>query len=245
MQDFISSFWTERKIVKMKLKTLFEEKSEEYLERTKDFPCLYTDWRTGRDWSFFEKLTSDFRLHETRLDAIFRLVSDSLIGPKTLLDMGCNGGLLAVELAMEFPQAQIFAEDISRRQLQAGNVLREMFALENLVFRQQDATDTTTESYDVVVASELLEHFEFQSEAQNLIVTHAKESLKPDGVLYITVPYEDAIPIPNHLTFFTKEMLDQLLGANGLKIEYLDSVRIDVLKKHFFLRCFPSSKVFV
>lgn len=72
---------------------------------------------------------------------------------------------------------------------------------------------------------------------QKKVVKYAKDSLDENGTLYITVPYEDAILFSTHFTFFTREMLSKLLEDQGLKIEYLEYLRSNEMKKHFFVKC--------
>jgi len=213
------------------LKRLFEKHKTEYLKRTKKFPPLY------KDWSCFKKLTSDFNLHSTRLEILSNLVIDSVGEQKNILDIGCNTGLLATRLAMQLTGVRIVAEDLSELQIEVNNVLKEIFSLNNVTFRQKDASGESTEKYNVVIMSELLEHFEFESDCQKKVVKYAKDSLDEDGVLYITVPYEDAIPFSTHFTFFTREMLSKLLEDQGLKVEYLEYLRSNEMKKHFFIKC--------
>lgn len=219
-------------MVNMKdLKGLFEKNKVEYLQRTKKFPPLY------KDWSCFKKLSSDFNLHSTRLEILSTLVLDSIGEQKSILDIGCNTGLLATRLAMQLTGVRVVAEDLSEFQTEVNDVLKEIFSLNNLTFRQKNATGESTEKYNVVIMSELLEHFKFESDFQKKVVKYAKDSLDEDGTLYITVPYEDAIPFSTHFTFFTREMLSKLLEDQGLKIEYLEYLRSNEMKKHFFVKC--------
>jgi 2-polyprenyl-3-methyl-5-hydroxy-6-metoxy-1,4-benzoquinol methylase len=83
------------------------------------------------------------------------------------------------------------------------------------------------DTFDMVYMSEVIEHV---NDPERFIAAIAAV-LKPGGLLYLTAPdgghplvprkFENwgMVTPPNHLTYFTREGMRQLLGRHGLEIE--------------------------
>ena len=131
-----------------------------------------------------------------------RFIAQSLDdrSPRTLLDIGCGSGQhLTQYLAQLYPEAQIHGVDDDEASLDQA---RTSFAeLSNLSFH----STIPGGSYDVIIASEVLEHVA-EPEA---FLRMLREHLAPDGMLILTVPNGFG---PSEWMGF----LEQLLVASGL-----------------------------
>ncbi|MDH3499864.1 MAG: hypothetical protein OEM97_07065, partial [Acidimicrobiia bacterium] len=75
---------------------------------------------------------------------------------------------------------------------------------------------------------------EHDSDLQHEVLRESLAAIRKTGVVVVTVPYEDRIPSPGHLTEFTRPMLRALLGSEASHVMDLDAARSSFgLEKHF------------
>jgi SAM-dependent methyltransferase len=102
--------------------------------------------------------------------------------PRRVLDFGCGTGAnLTVLLAERYPHIQFIGVDSDEASIAHA---RRTCGLRNLEFRLYPREFTFDEDFDVIVASEVLEHVE----EPDTFLTTLRGSLTPGGALLITVP---------------------------------------------------------
>lgn len=125
--------------------------------------------------SFLEKRLSFF---ESYIAAYLAAHPD---GRTRVLDIGCGDGAITRPLATRFPQIDILGLDID----EANIGLARKAAPQNATFVCKTLWDMDPrEAYDVIIASELLEHI---TEIERLMVLLSSH-LRPDGLLLVTTP---------------------------------------------------------
>jgi SAM-dependent methyltransferase len=102
--------------------------------------------------------------------------------PQRVLDYGCGtGDNLTTVLAARFPQIQFVGVDSDAASIAYA---RRSCGLRNLEFRLYPGEFAFEEDFDVIVASEVLEHVD----EPDKFLTTLRGSLTPGGALLITVP---------------------------------------------------------
>ncbi len=109
------------------------------------------------------------------------LVPDLLCGAR-VLEIGCGGGDFAAWMA-ESGAGEVVAQDFSATPIAHA---QERFSRENLTFSVGDieAIDAPSESFDVVVSCETIEHVPHPAQA----VRELGRVLRPGGTLLLTTP---------------------------------------------------------
>ncbi len=184
-------------------------------------------WPTVEDLiAFYQsyKGTTDYRKKSVRKiqRASRRLKKISPRAPgKRLLDVGCNYGFtVKAGLDLGFDAHGI---DIDATAVQAS---REAFGAHYECIAVQDYA-ARGDTADIVYTSEVIEHV---PDPDSFIAAIAR-ILVPNGVLYLTTPdaghftvpkdfanWHNVMP-PEHITYFTRKGMAQLLGTHGLKVE--------------------------
>lgn len=92
------------------------------------------------------------------------------------------------------------------------------------------------EDYDVITSFEVIEHVRYPQEYLKMI----SKSLKPDGLVYITTPNfnglsrfllganYNVINFPEHLCYFTRKTLDQMLQEQGFRKVWIKTDGISI-----------------
>ena len=87
--------------------------------------------------------------------------------------------------------------------------------------------------YDLIVSNNVLEHVPYPSE----MIIEMKKSMKKDTVLYIEVPHEEIMRLPNnspsckrhwheHINFFSKGSIIKMLEVCGLKVINMKEMKV-------------------
>jgi SAM-dependent methyltransferase len=132
-----------------------------------------------------------------------------------ILDIGCSSGILLNDLeSLGFAKDNLYGIDISENAIKNchKNGIPNAFVM--------DAQNITlTEKFDIIIASDNLEHLEKETQA----LLNWKDLLKPNGKMYVFVPafmslwsYHDEVNM--HYRRYTKNELKTKLAAQDLKI---------------------------
>jgi 2-polyprenyl-3-methyl-5-hydroxy-6-metoxy-1,4-benzoquinol methylase len=121
-----------------------------------------------------------------RLRVIYNLLSMCPSGFHSCLDFGGGSGVFLPTLSGRFER--VFCIDLHTEE--AAKVI-EKYQLKNVKLLQSDITNTTIREapFDVIIAADVLEHFEDLGPA----ITALRLWLKPDGYLFTSVPSENYI----------------------------------------------------
>ena len=130
--------------------------------------------------------TLDAQVEETeygfrkRLEFATKVIGQK--GPQSVLDVGCGtGALLTVPLALRFPDVRYVGSDTDEESLAYA---RERYPLDNLTFVALPAVVAGEERFDVVIASEVLEHVEDPPG----FLAFLRSRVRDDGRVLLTVP---------------------------------------------------------
>lgn len=140
-----------------------------------------------------------------RMDWILQQVRDR----ETILDIGCSQGIASILCAQQ--GAKVTGIEIQKENCDFANQLlqKEYNAFSDRVrFINQDFMNyNENEKYDALILTEVLEHLE---NAEGFL-RHAKQFLKDDGLLVITVPFSFC-DHPDHVYTFYLGSLIELVG---------------------------------
>lgn len=138
-----------------------------------------------------------------------------------LLDIGCGTGHFIAE--MQKNGYDVYGVEVSEN---AKNFIPE--SLKNRIYdRNLEDCGFAANTFDIITMFQSLEH------VHNLdrLLEEARRLLKPDGVMYLSVPnsgfieyrlfrpYAYTLDVPRHLYFFTKQTLQKLLLKKGFVID--------------------------
>lgn len=151
----------------------------------------------------------------------------SLISPhKTILDLGCNNGVLGYKLRHN--HNQIDGVDINSKYFsKAKKYYRELYQLD-----LSKMSLPIQKKYDYIVLSDILEHLPNPDE----VLLKCKKYLNNNGKLIISLPnvarleirlsllfgnfdYGPGIMSPDHLRFFTKKSAIKLINQSGYRVD--------------------------
>jgi 2-polyprenyl-3-methyl-5-hydroxy-6-metoxy-1,4-benzoquinol methylase len=190
-----------------------------------------------------QKAIQDLKTHGPRYVAMNEVFTGLGLDEKSrVMEVGCNTGFLSFILKEQNPDLEVLAIDKSEKQILMDELLKRLLGIDvSFIAAEGNLIEyTPPASMDVVFLCELLEHFEYRSETQIAILKDSLAVCSPEGRLVITVPYEDRIPAPGHLTEFTRPMLESLIGEHCSEVEWLESARTAYgLEKHFVLAARP------
>lgn len=169
----------------------------------KDFEKKYHDVETDHWW------------FKSRRKYLLDLVKNAPKNSK-ILDIGCSSGIFLKDLeALGFKIENLYGIDISDSAIEncKANGIQNSFVM--------DAQNITlTESFDIIIASDCLEHLEDDKKA----LKNWKSLLKIGGTMYVFVPaymslwsYHDTINM--HYRRYTNKELKSKLIAENLAIE--------------------------
>ncbi len=198
------------------------------------------------NYNYFESLSpSQYEEERRRIKLILKYAR--LNPHKSLMDIGTGPGWLP-KIASRFTK-NVFAVDVSKNQIKLAEkyIGKPNFTFRKGSFYKIPARD---KSFDVVIASEVLEHLEFPDKA----LSEAFRILKDEGVLIITVPYKEKIKyttcmhcykltsVNGHLHSFDLKSLKNILQKSGFRIvsyRLFNSKFTSILGLNKYLRIFP------
>lgn len=110
----------------------------------------------------------------------------------TVLDAGCEGGLLTTQLALDHPHWSVVGIDLKAAAVAQARRRAQRERATNVIIEQGDLTsDLGSERYDAIVASECLAEIPDDDTALRRLST----ALKPTGLIVIHVPVSDWRPV--------------------------------------------------
>ena len=118
----------------------------------------------------------------------------------SLIDIGCGEGRLVTELMCDFPDKDICGVDFSEEAIGLAKALNK-----HGNYQQIDITRGAKRNFDIATLIEVFEHIppEFADDFVKGISNH----LKPDGLLYVTVPSSNKAVESKHYRHFTSDSL--------------------------------------
>ncbi len=117
-----------------------------------------------------------------QLSQLVKLLGNFFDQPQKVLDFGCGEASLLVELAGEFSSSTFWGFDPSPG-AQIGSEKARKLGLKNLIITDHLEADAHRESYDLVIASHVIEHLiEFDT------LHSLSDLMAEDGLLYVEVP---------------------------------------------------------
>lgn len=113
-------------------------------------------------------------------------------------DFGCGTGVLVSKLAEDFPCCKIIGFDFSKQKIER---CKEFYRLGSENFQVSSVYDPIDRKFDLIVATEVLEHLEYPKQAcANLLL-----GLNVGGRLFLTVPEGRNDTFPGHIHFWSPE----------------------------------------
>ncbi len=198
--------------------------------------------RTGvtyRNLSGKDKVLMDMKYHGVRYYAMSKMLPTFRSGVAgSVLEIGCNSGLLSLIIKEEHPELECVAVDRCPKQIAVSNILKD-FLQSDVNFKVVDGNKTATvvdsQKFDYIFLCELLEHLPY-GEQQRQILRESIDLCKDDGRIIVTVPYEDRIPSPGHITEFHRDNLQMLLAPFAEELVWHETERHEFdLEKHFIV----------
>jgi ubiquinone/menaquinone biosynthesis C-methylase UbiE len=144
-----------------------------------DTQIKYNVWHKSRN----EAESEDYVLNNPWYVTVKSLIPKEFKGK--ILEIGCGRGDFSIYLAQKYPDAKITGIDFSQVAIDKANEKSKLHSqLNNLYFQKDDATKLSfqSDSYDLVISCETLEHVN----NQNLMLKEIYRVLKTDGNYIIT-----------------------------------------------------------
>lgn len=157
--------------------------------------------------------TNHTQANETFVSQFLPSISDKT----NLMEVGPGHGMFLSMAALEAPDAELHAWDISDTSLDATvSTLKQLGITKNIETKACDlvASDFSKDCFDAIVCSEVLEHTDKPDKAiQNLT-----EALKHDGKMFLNVPVNS--PAPDHLSLWRHpDEVKEYYTSTGLLLE--------------------------
>lgn len=147
-----------------------------------------------------EKKEEDFDRY--RFEAILEFVPSK----SRLLDVGCGLGEFLRYTQKVRPRVELFGVDFSEKAIEFNRERDK----EKISYAVGSAYSLpySEKSFDIVTAGELLEHLDEPEK----FIQEASRVLKPEGRLLLTLPYEDRVKDPEHVRYYYRSDLLDLLS---------------------------------
>ena len=151
-------------------------------------------------------------------------LSQMPIEPRVILDAGSGTGDHSIYLAQRFPRARVLGVDVDAERVNRCRAAVQRMGLDNVTFEVGDLTQLTrTESFDLVLSIDVLEHIPEQASA----VRHLGHALRKGGWFFFHVPTVRPRPVPldRWLGGFHEWAEREHLADERSADEFLDVVR--------------------
>jgi len=163
----------------------------------------------------YHKLEKNHWWFKARRDAIFRLIQQiNLDNNAKILDIGCSGGPV-MQFLKKKGYGEIYGIDISKNAVR----LCQKNKIKNVSVMDGAKPSFSNEKFDLIIASDILEHIKNDSSA----LVEWKRILKPGGKLIVFVPAFNLLwsrhdELNHHCRRYEKSELVKLLKKVNLKI---------------------------
>ena len=155
-----------------------------------------------------------------------KIICENIEAKKTVLDIGCNSGVLANTLNAKYCQTD--GVDINKKALKIAGKYCHKTYLRNLY---NSKLNLNNKKYDYIVFSDILEHLP----TPDLLLKDSIRYLKKGGFVWISLPniarfeqriyhlfgdftYKPGVMSADHLRFFTHKTGIKLIKESGLEV---------------------------
>ncbi len=172
----------------------------------------YSRLEAGRD-DYWRRMAAP----RARTETFLRLLSEE--PARSLVDLGCGNGRLVAEIASRNPSLRLAGLDLSEAQVEENR--RRTPGAEWKAFdlvSENPLPDTFAGSFDVAVASELIEHLP----APEQMLLHARQLVRPGGRLLLSTqsgPLRETERRVGHLRHWSAAEIADLLVKSGWRVE--------------------------
>lgn len=183
-----------------------------------DPQLMVDDYRSNPNWAPMteEALASDGWRKHPRL-AFARSVLES-IHARSVLDMGCSDGFMAIPLAQEYPEVKVKGIDLDPRCIQLAAERGEKYGLKNVTFEEGDVQEYKNgQKADLALFFEVIEHVVDPAEALAKVEKTAKHIAitTPHLAWDSPAPNWDREEFKGHLRIFDLQDMEALLSSRG------------------------------
>lgn len=170
---------------------------------------------------FAQHFVDDWALNYiSTIEFILRMVAQD--NPSSLIDIGCGDGRFTREIHHKFPNIKVGGIDLSARAITLAKAMNQDAT--KIDFLQIDVTESRlSEPYESAVLMEVLEHI--PTERVPYFLTGVRQTLKKNGILYLTVPHTNKAVEYKHFQHFTLKSISAHLAP------YFDIVEITPFEK--------------
>lgn len=148
------------------------------------------------------------------IDSIYHdVISICSIDERCLVaDYGCGTGVLVSKLKNDFPKIEIIGYDFSESKIRR---CRSFYDVGPECFSRGSVYDPISRKFDVIIATEVLEHLEYPT----IAVKNLLSALNTSGRLFLTVPDGRTDTYHGHIHFWSPESwklyMEELAGSYG------------------------------
>lgn len=135
-------------------------------------------------------------------------------------DFGCNHATSTIIASENKNITKLFGIDINYQSLEVARKLCLENNINNIEFICSNLTNLTSvndDSFDNAFCFHTLEHI-FPVDYESFF-NEIKRTVKNNGYIIFSVPYENAYDDPTHMNYFNENSLKELLESNGLIVE--------------------------
>jgi 2-polyprenyl-3-methyl-5-hydroxy-6-metoxy-1,4-benzoquinol methylase len=161
----------------------------------------------------------------------------------SVLEVGCNVGLMSMAIKQRLPDAEVVGVDLQQRVIDIAQWYEKVLGKQGVRWVVGDgatlAKQFSPQRFDVVYLCEILEHYNDRGVHDDLL-GQACAVCKPNGWVFVSVPFENRIPIAGHKIEFNHKSLEELIQPFARRIIWFAEERLRFkLDNHFFLAFQP------
>src|SRR5262245_30512458 len=112
--------------------------------------------------------------------------------PSKILDAGCGAGDVTFYLARRYPTSCVLGVDVDAALVERNRIIGRGLGLANVDFKVTSIEDPLKDSFDLIVAIDVLEHLHKQQQA----LRGLRDALNVGGVAFFHIPTVRPRPVP-------------------------------------------------